>query len=662
MARGRALAGHRAPVRRRRRAAPARLGPRRAHARAAAARSGSGSCSRDEEHVARARRAHRRPGRADGARPGSRRSTSPAGRSPPTRTSRARRTPTRASTRRTARPRSSAGSTTRCCAPTRSRAPRATPRRDWLAADRRRRGGRLRRPAERVRADEGDDRGGRGGRALRGPARLGEEVRPPRRQGARPDAASSSARSTRRGSRPTCSTCRRCSSRAPTRSSATLLTSDVDERDRAFSPASARPRASSASATGSRRAIARGARVRAVRRPALVRDLDARPRRGARRSPSAIHERFPGKLLAYNCSPSFNWQQAPLRRARSRAFQTRARAHGLPLPVRHARRLPRAQLVDVRARARLRVDEGMTAYVRLQEREFELEDDGYTATRHQREVGAGYFDRVLAGGHGRRELDARARRLHRGGSSSDAAEQAALTRRRSTAERRSSPREALELRRRAAARVRARAGASCSRARRAPAAARAGELPDFLPRRRPSAQATGASRRPGRDLRDRRVEITGPVDRKMMINALNSGAQVFMADFEDAHSPTWENVVEGQRNLTRRASTARSRSRRAREAVPAERRARRRSSSGRAAGTSSSATSLVDGEPVSASLFDFGLFLFHNAREQLERGSGPVLLPAEAREPPRGAALERRVRARAGRARRARAARSARRS
>ena len=84
------------------------------------------------------------------------------------------------------------------------------------APDRRRRGGRFRRAAERVRADEGDDRGRRRGRPLRGPALLGEEVRPPRREGARPDRASSSARSSRPASPPTSSACRRSSSPAPT--------------------------------------------------------------------------------------------------------------------------------------------------------------------------------------------------------------------------------------------------------------------------------------------------------------------------------------------------------------------------------------------------------------------------------------------------------------
>ena len=123
------------------------------------------------------------------------------------------------------------------------------------------------------------------------------------------------------------------------------------------------------------------------------------------------------------------------------------------------------------------------------------------------------------------------------------------------------------------------------------------------------------------DLQDRRVEITGPVDRKMMINALNSGAKVFMADFEDANSPSWENVVDGQRNV-------RDAVRRTIELDTGEKSYRL---------NEKTATLVirprgwhlverhheVDGVPISASLFDFGLVVFNNAREQLARGTGP---------------------------------------
>jgi len=123
------------------------------------------------------------------------------------------------------------------------------------------------------------------------------------------------------------------------------------------------------------------------------------------------------------------------------------------------------------------------------------------------------------------------------------------------------------------------------------------------------------------DLVDRRVEITGPVDRKMMINALNSGANVFMADFEDATSPTWTNVVEGQRNVhdalrgTISLETDAKSYRLNDETATLVIRPRGWHLLERHVD--------VDGEPVSASLFDFGLTVFHNAHAQLERGTGP---------------------------------------
>jgi malate synthase len=126
---------------------------------------------------------------------------------------------------------------------------------------------------------------------------------------------------------------------------------------------------------------------------------------------------------------------------------------------------------------------------------------------------------------------------------------------------------------------------------------------------------------PPPDLLDRRVEITGPVDRKMMINALNSGARVFMADFEDSCSPTWNNVIDGQRNLidavrgTISLETSEKSYRLAEKTATLVVRPRGWHLHERHV--------LVDGEPVSASLFDFALASFHNAREALDRGSGP---------------------------------------
>ncbi len=150
----------------------------------------------------------------------------------------------------------------------------------------------------------------------------------------------------------------------------------------------------------------------------------------------------------------------------------------------------------------------------------------------------------------------------------------------------------------------------------------AGQLPDFLPETAHIRAEEWTVAPIPRDLLDRRVEITGPVDRKMIINALNSGANVFMADFEDSNSPTWQNNLEGQANL--------------RDAV--EGNISFTSPEGKSYRLNSQVATLmvrprgwhlverhfpVDGEPISASLFDFGLYFFHNAQRLIEKGTGP---------------------------------------
>ncbi len=150
-----------------------------------------------------------------------------------------------------------------------------------------------------------------------------------------------------------------------------------------------------------------------------------------------------------------------------------------------------------------------------------------------------------------------------------------------------------------------------------------GEMPDFLPNPIESRDADWRVAPAPTDFGDRRVEITGPAEPKMIINALNSGASVFMADFEDALSPTWANVITGQSAVSR--AVRRTLSLQTDEKTYAL--------------NDSIATLcirprgwhleerhvLVDDRPISASLFDFGIWFFHNARELLARGSGPYL-------------------------------------
>lgn len=150
-----------------------------------------------------------------------------------------------------------------------------------------------------------------------------------------------------------------------------------------------------------------------------------------------------------------------------------------------------------------------------------------------------------------------------------------------------------------------------------------GALPDFLAETAAVRDSDWKIAPVPADLQDRRVEITGPVDRKMVINALNCGANVFMADFEDANTPTWDNQIQGQINL-----------------YDAVRRqiAFTDPDSGRDYSLNDKIATLVvrprgwhlpeahvlvDGEPMSGALFDFGLFFFHNAKAALDRGTGP---------------------------------------
>jgi malate synthase len=154
------------------------------------------------------------------------------------------------------------------------------------------------------------------------------------------------------------------------------------------------------------------------------------------------------------------------------------------------------------------------------------------------------------------------------------------------------------------------------------AAIEAGQMPDFLPETQEIRDSAWSVAPIPPDLRERRVEITGPIERKMIINAMNSGANVFMADFEDANSPTWDNVMRGQMNL--------------RDAVRGT--IRFDSPEGKVYQLNPKTAVLmvrprgwhlnekhvkVFGQPISASLFDFGLHFFHNAQALIDKGTGP---------------------------------------
>ena len=150
----------------------------------------------------------------------------------------------------------------------------------------------------------------------------------------------------------------------------------------------------------------------------------------------------------------------------------------------------------------------------------------------------------------------------------------------------------------------------------------AGKMPEFLADTAPLRAAEWTVAPIPRDLLDRRVEITGPVDRKMIINALNSGASVFMADFEDSNSPTWQNNLEGQLNL--RDAVNGTISYLSPEGKKYELAERIAALMVRPRGWHLEEKHfLVGGHPISGSLFDFGLFFFHNAKALIAKGTGP---------------------------------------
>jgi malate synthase len=149
----------------------------------------------------------------------------------------------------------------------------------------------------------------------------------------------------------------------------------------------------------------------------------------------------------------------------------------------------------------------------------------------------------------------------------------------------------------------------------------AGKLPDFLPETKKVRDAEWKIADQPKDMLDRRVEITGPTDRKMVINALNCGASTFMADFEDANCPTWANMIDGQVNLRDAV----------RRTISFEQSGKKYTLNDRTAVLIPRPRGwhldekhvVVDGKPVSGGIFDFALYFFHNAKELLKRGSGP---------------------------------------
>ncbi|KAF8385060.1 icl-1, partial [Pristionchus pacificus] len=343
-----------------------------------------------------------------------------------------------------------------------------------------------------------------------------------------------------------------------------------------------------------------------------------------------VRKVYPDKMFAYNCSPSFNWQKH-LSPAQMEKFQKELGAMGfkyqfITLAGFHANSFSMFDL------ARQYKDHGMLAYSALQQQEFAAEKHGYTAVKHQREVGTGYFDHVAnaaAGGSSSTTAltgSTEEAQFHGTPTTSAADEEiVTLTAPSVQGDEKILTPEALRFLRNLHEKFNGRRLALLKKRQGVQNDLNNGIIvPDFDPSTkalREDLSWKGAAIPD--DLKDRRVEITGPTDRKMIINALNSGANVFMADFEDSNSPTWRNQLEGQINLYEAVrgdisyTHPVSKKQYHLKDKPAVLKVRPRG------WHLPEKHFLIHGQPISGSIFDFGLFFFHNAKELLNRGSGP---------------------------------------
>ncbi|CAI4222944.1 unnamed protein product [Auanema sp. JU1783] len=345
-----------------------------------------------------------------------------------------------------------------------------------------------------------------------------------------------------------------------------------------------------------------------------------------------VRREYPDKMFAYNCSPSFNWKKH-LSPAQMEKFQKELGAMGfkyqfITLAGFHANSFSMFDL------ARNYKEKGMAAYSALQESEFNAEQFGYSAVKHQREVGTGYFDHVsnaVTGGKSSTTAlsgsteEAQFQTTGTATASSEDEEIVMLTAPPLQGDEQILSPDALrflsglhknfEKRRQNLLKKRSVVQKDINEGN---------WFPDFDPNTvdiRNDKSWKGAEI--PHNLMDRRVEITGPTERKMIINALNSGASVFMADFEDSNAPTWRNQLEGQVNLYDAVRNqisfthpyTKKEYRLVNDAAVLKVRPR--------GWHLPEKHVLVDNEPISGSLFDFGLFFFHNAKELISKNSGP---------------------------------------
>ncbi|CAD5223635.1 unnamed protein product [Bursaphelenchus okinawaensis] len=342
-----------------------------------------------------------------------------------------------------------------------------------------------------------------------------------------------------------------------------------------------------------------------------------------------VRRDYPDQMFAYNCSPSFNWRKH-LRQSDMEKFQRELGAMGfkyqfITLAGFHANNFAVFDL------AKNYKERGMAAYSELQEKEFAAENVGYTAVKHQREVGTGYFDYVGTAASGGISSTAALKgsteesQFHTATAPADEDEIVTITAPTEAGDEKILTPDATRFLKDLHQKFEPKRRKLLAQRKILQARIDSGEwFPDFDPATaalREDLSWKGASI--PQDMSDRRVEITGPTDRKMVINALNSGARVFMADFEDSNSPTWRNQLEGQINLY--------------DAVRGNIEYTHPATKKRYVLEDNTAVLnvrprgwhlpekhvIINKEPISGSLFDFGLYIFHNHKALQEKGSAP---------------------------------------
>ncbi|KAH7729924.1 hypothetical protein AAVH_02403 [Aphelenchoides avenae] len=414
--------------------------------------------------------------------------------------------------------------------------------------------------------------------------------------------------------------------------SARLLTSDVDERDHPFID-----RAQGRSPEGFYRlkdATAVQACIERAKAYAPYCDLiwmeTSHPTLSdAKEFAEGVRKEYPDKMFAYNCSPSFNWKKH-LRESDMAKFQRELGAMGfkyqfITLAGFHANNF---SIFDLARKYR---ENGMLAYSELQEKEFASETHGYTAVKHQREVGTGYFDYVSTACSGGVSSTTALKgsteeaQFHTATAPPDEDEILTITLPEQSGDEKVLTPDSLRFLRELHTNFESRRLQLLAKRKQLQSELdQARYFPDYDPNTaniRNDLKWRG-SEIPA-DLKDRRVEITGPPERKMVINALNSGAKVFMADFEDSTSPTWRNMVDGQKNLY---DAVRNEIQYVHPATKQQYKLDEKHAvlKVRPRGWHLPEKHvLVNDKPMSGSLFDFGLFAFHNARALLDKGSGP---------------------------------------